>query len=179
MFSLICTRINGWVNNREAGDKRCLSAHYDVIVMHKQLKMHGHNVCHIIKYWCLCAKHQTIIIHRANKIDGLVQDCSNPSALAMDLLHSCTKHSKYLYSIWSGTYKNITFTASSIRNWNWIFKNLSSCLTHWGRSTHICVSNQTIIGSDNGLSPGRRQAIIWTKGGILLIEPSVTNFSEI
>ena len=27
-------------------------------------------------------------------------------------------------------------------------------LTHWGRVTHICVSELTIIGSDNGLSPG-------------------------
>ena len=53
------------------------------------------------------------------------------------------------------------------------------CLTHWGRVTHICVSNLTIIGSDNGLSPGRRQAIIWTNAGILLIGPSGTNFSEI
>ena len=52
-------------------------------------------------------------------------------------------------------------------------------LTHWGRVTHICVSKLTIIGSDNGLSPGRRQAIIWTNGGILLIRPSGTNFSEI
>ena len=34
-------------------------------------------------------------------------------------------------------------------------------LTHWGLVTHICVTKQTIIGSDNGLSPGRRQAIIW------------------
>ena len=33
-------------------------------------------------------------------------------------------------------------------------------LTHWGRATHICVGNVTIIGSDNDLSPGRRQAII-------------------
>ena len=29
----------------------------------------------------------------------------------------------------------------------------------------------TILGSDNGLSPERRQAIIWTNAGILLIEP--------
>ena len=29
-------------------------------------------------------------------------------------------------------------------------------LTHWGRVTHICVNKLTIIGSDNGLSPGRR-----------------------
>ena len=52
-------------------------------------------------------------------------------------------------------------------------------LTHWGRVTHICVGNLTIIGSDNGLSPGRRQAIIWTNAWILLIGPSATNFSEI
>ena len=51
-------------------------------------------------------------------------------------------------------------------------------LTHWGRVTHICVSKTTIIGSDNGLSPGRRQAIIWTNAGILLIGPLGTTFSE-
>ena len=52
-------------------------------------------------------------------------------------------------------------------------------LTHWGRVTHVCVSKQTIIGSDNGLLPGRRQAIIWTNGRILLIRTLGTNFSEI
>ena len=52
-------------------------------------------------------------------------------------------------------------------------------LIHWGRVTHICVSKLTIIGSDNGLSPHRRQAIIWTNDGILLIGPLGTNFSEI
>ena len=51
-------------------------------------------------------------------------------------------------------------------------------LTHWGRVTHICVSELTIIGSDNGLSPGRRQAIIWNNDGLLLIGPLGTNFSE-
>ena len=52
-------------------------------------------------------------------------------------------------------------------------------LTHWGRLTHICVSKLTIIGSDNGFSPGRRQAIIWTNAEILLIRPLGANFSEI
>ena len=52
-------------------------------------------------------------------------------------------------------------------------------LTHWGRVTHICVGQLTIVGSDNGLSPGRRQAIIWTNAWILLIEPLGTNFREI
>ena len=50
-------------------------------------------------------------------------------------------------------------------------------LTLWGRVTHICVSD-LIIGWDNGLTPGRRQAIIWTNAGILLIGPLGTNFSE-
>ena len=45
--------------------------------------------------------------------------------------------------------------------------------------THICDSKLTTIGSDNGLSPGQRQAIIWNNAGILLIEPLGTNFSEI
>ena len=45
--------------------------------------------------------------------------------------------------------------------------------------THICVGKQTIICSDNVLSPGRRQAIIWTNARLLLIWQSRTNFSEI
>ena len=47
-------------------------------------------------------------------------------------------------------------------------------LTDWGQLTHTCV-----IGSNNGLSPGRCQAIIWTNAGILLIRTVGTNFSEI
>ena len=45
--------------------------------------------------------------------------------------------------------------------------------------THICVGKLTIIGEDNGLSPGWCQAIILTNAGILLIGPLGTNFSEI
>ena len=36
-----------------------------------------------------------------------------------------------------------------------------------------------MIGSDNGLSPGRRHAIIWTNAAVLLIGPLGTNLSEI
>ena len=55
----------------------------------------------------------------------------------------------------------------------------SKLLTHWGRVTHICVSKLSIIGSDIGLSPGQRQAIIWYNDGILLIRTLAINFSEI
>ena len=69
------------------------------------------------------------------------------------------------------------------RKWIWKCRRLNrynfiSTLTHWGRVTHICVGKLTIIGSDNGLSPDRRQAIIWINAGILLIGPLGTNFSE-
>ena len=42
--------------------------------------------------------------------------------------------------------------------------------------THICVSKLTIIASNNGLSPGWHQAIIWTNAAI---GPLGTNFSQI
>ena len=62
---------------------------------------------------------------------------------------------------------------------NGLLPSGNKLLPHWGRVTHICISKLTIIGSDNGLSPGRRQAIIWTNAGILLIRTLGTNFNEI
>ena len=57
---------------------------------------------------------------------------------------------------------------------------IKGILTRWGPMTHIYTSiNLAIIGSDNGLSPGRRQAIIWPNTEILLIGPLGTIFSEI
>ena len=54
-----------------------------------------------------------------------------------------------------------------------------NALTHWGQVMHICSNKLTIIGLDNGLWPGQRQAIIWTNAWISLIWISGTNFSEI
>ena len=63
----------------------------------------------------------------------------------------------------------------------WLHMTSLSCneLTHWGWVTHICVGEQTIIGSHIGLSPGRRQAIIWTNAGKLSTGPLGTNVIEI
>ena len=63
-------------------------------------------------------------------------------------------------------------------NFNSCFAKPSLKLTDWGRVTHICVGKLTIIGSDNGLSPGRHQPIIWTNAGILFIGPLGTDFRE-
>ena len=40
IFSLICVWINGWVNNREAGDLRRHRGHYDLSVMGPCLRKH-------------------------------------------------------------------------------------------------------------------------------------------
>ena len=81
-------------------------------------------------------------------------------------------------------FDNILDKSSVHNNWNVYaiadLKTLfNSTVTHWGRATHICVSKLTIITSDNGLSPGRCQAIIWSNAGILSIGLLGTKFSEI
>ena len=62
---------------------------------------------------------------------------------------------------------------------SWCHQATRHYLTPWSQVTHIYVSKLTTIGSDNGLSPGRHKAIIWTSAGILLFGPLGTNFSEI
>ena len=54
--------------------------------------------------------------------------------------------------------------------------HINSCPTWWRIYASI---NWDSIGSDNGLSPIRRQAIIWTNAGLLWIRPEETNVSEI
>ena len=49
MFTLICARINGWVNNREAGDLRRYRAHYDVIVI-CYCVIHSHDYVHTMRH---------------------------------------------------------------------------------------------------------------------------------
>ena len=73
------------------------------------------------------------------------------------------------FAVW---WKNYQWNGSKI--YKWCFE-----LSHWGWVTHICIGKLTIIGPNNGLSPGRHQAIIWTNAGILLIGLLGTNFSEI
>ena len=57
------------------------------------------------------------------------------------------------------TYLSRTFICNYMQNHQPFDADLT-ILTHSGRMTCICVGKPAIIGSDNGLSPGRRQAII-------------------
>ena len=88
MFSLICVWINGWVNNREAGDLR---RHRGPLWRHR-------NVCVLCGY--NCSFKWTFTVCRTadpdmKNIDGLMQDCSISSMLEMEIMQSCTKPSIY------------------------------------------------------------------------------------
>ena len=103
----------------------------------------------------------------------LYRACNYLSILGLKLIHVLKR------GHWCVTYHSLQLclclTVNTTRK---IFK-IIIVLTYWGRVTHICVSKLTIIGSDIGLSPGQRKAIIWTNDGILFIGPSGTNFIEI
>ena len=77
MFSLICTWINGWVNNRETGDLRRHHAHYDVTVMQLQI--------HLIERRCL--KH----LPRATIYDLYRRPARRPAIQVQSTLHSTSR----------------------------------------------------------------------------------------
>ena len=107
-----------------------------------------------------------------------------PQNSAVDQLMPVSKRDPMELDLWIWAWVNcITWIKSNSFAGNWALPwdaiRLFDKKRLWGRVTHICVGKLTSIGSDNGLSPGRRQAIIWTNAGILLIGPLGTNFSEI
>ena len=87
---------------------------------------------------------------------------------------------KHLHKSW-GIFNYICFFPSLYfyNHFIYVLVALVTLLTHWGRVTHICVGKLTIIDWDNGLSPERRRANIWTNAGILLIGTLGTNSIEI
>ena len=119
----------------------------------------------------------------------------------------CTCHNSTAVVTWAKFCDNfVRIQATAKWNWHWICIVMKKCLrkgpqyardnlsytemphrrfgtfwslTHWGWVMHICIGKLTIIDSDNGLSPGRRQAIIWTNTGIVLFGTLETNFSKI
>ena len=82
------------------------------------------------------------------------------------------------------TYSKLNWYLPGANEWNpiriqlydWTSSKIKSIILD---ATHICISNQTIMGLDNGASPCRCPAITWTKAWILLIKHPGTNFSEI
>ena len=89
--------------------------------------------------------------------------------------HICSGHRSEFHPI----INRCLSTQLQYENANELFHSPQMHLNSLRSSDGICISKLSTIGSDNGLSPGRRQAIISTSAGLLLIGPSGTNFSEI
>ena len=130
--------------------------------------------------WHICASLNWVIIGSDNGLSPVRPQAIIWTNADLDSQFNTKKH------ILMKFYLNFEYLHST--KWIWkcrlqkkmvILSQTQWVLTHWSRVTHICVSKLTIIGSDNGLSPGRRHAIIWTNTGILFIEPLGTNFSDI
>ena len=92
-------------------------------------------------------------------------------------MHCLFWYDTHIFGYYDTSFNSLLMNNMVISPISYIY-NFFFFLTHWCRVTHICISDLTSIGSDNGLSPGRRQAIIRTNAGILLIRPLGTNFSE-
>ena len=103
MFSLICVWINGWENNREAGDLRRHRTHYDVIVMfiqrlieHSQQQNTVDNICY-----------HNLITHLSDAyVIPISQNDDRPSVWSLRTLKFSTDfiiHSRAPYS-WCATY---------------------------------------------------------------------------
>ena len=107
IFSLICVWINGWVNNREAGDLRRYRAHYDVSVMDKgaadripsyNWPITGHNVTKIIVllaysmayyWWINCSSHKLMRFMYENSIDTC-RSSKNISDIGPGIFTNCS-----------------------------------------------------------------------------------------
>ena len=87
----------------------------------------------------------------------------------------------YLWSLFLTLKDTYLHTGKNERNCN-VNSWFNPYVVYWYinslRPSDACMRQQTSIVSDNGLSPGRRQAIIWTNAQILLIGPLGTKFCE-
>ena len=66
MFSFICVWMNGWVNNRKAGDLRRYRAHYDVTVMQAA----NNEIIKVPRYWSFFAGNPPIPNTKCKKSDA-------------------------------------------------------------------------------------------------------------
>ena len=105
-----------WYVRGEQLDKLCFSASHLIRYWKMYNYMHMQCLCILCIFWEIKhlnlnlstgsgnnvapRKRQDITWTNDHKIDGLVPDCSYPSALAMKLLQSCADPSKFSYTKW-------------------------------------------------------------------------------
>ena len=144
MFSLICASINGWVNNREAGNLRRHRAHYDVIVMGTlliNLLLPSDTIWH---HGCWSVLHQAITWSNVVLLSVWSLGANCGEILIKIQVFSFTKW------IWKYCLKNVHV-------------HISVCNVCEGWYCNFVSVNWVIIGLGNALSPVWYQTISWSK----------------
>ena len=113
LWFFFCVWINGWVNNREAGDLRRYRAHYDVTVM-KQSNWSTANPCTYFPGYIV--RNSTVYCSPNTKhyiyISVYMYICNIHNAICTsEFLKSNTTHEQTIYS-------HVTAPRYIIRNWN-------------------------------------------------------------
>ena len=139
MFSLICARINDWVNNREAGDLRRYRGHYDVIVMirvcihkrHPISRLHGKAMrCRVCIFW------RKFLVH---KIKGSLHEFRTRTYSVMNCTCNKTIQVKLFCHRERNTCLHLQYCEIS---WNW---NLKEYFKSKYGQIGFCMKNTLII----------------------------------
>ena len=123
--------------------------------------------------------------HQMETFSALLAICAGNSPVSVNSPHKDQWRRALMFSlicVWINDWVN-NREAGDLRCYLGHYDVNAMChSTHRGQVTHICGSKLSIVRSDNGLSPGRRQAIAWTNAGMLLVESleqtSVKSYSE-
>ena len=96
MFSLICARIKGWVNNREAGDMRRHRTNYDVTVMGNGCYFSLATLCRLIVSFIVIGgmQHET-----PTGIWGIISEIISASYRFKNF-HCCEKIKEWLIALY-------------------------------------------------------------------------------
>ena len=174
MLYLVCARINGWVNNREAGDLRLYRAHYDVIVMFwitSVILTNGENSepknfvrrPRMNRNWLSSDINQQgclNLFESADKIDFCVT-----VSIDIDYPSQCPPQSMVLHYRYEQCWTTHVFQGL----FSWLMTHGYIAMHHGGRNeltrsdwaTHICISK------------------LWSNSGLMLVGPMGINFNGI
>ena len=107
MFSLICARINGWVNNGKSGDLRRHRAHYDVTVMFSES----------VRRHLLAKRHKIAQIISTNNTSAILRNSGS-----IQWFHKVVCYMEICYAyesiIWIGFTRNVIQIWIFIHNWS-------------------------------------------------------------
>ena len=145
---LVCPVLNGIILSKFT----CL---FYRTILYLDSKVHGANMGPIWDWqdpggpmlapWTLLSGYVSTALYRLAPYSGILAFW-----LIWFAYHTTLSKALYYVILSYKSSTSLTFVKSAFEN-HW---------THWGLVTHMCFSKLSIIGSDNGLSPGRCQAII-------------------